>query len=77
MTATKLKPAVREPRKAKVRVSELNLRKAAARLLTTKLVSTEVSYIQRSLGTSATQDDLDAKVIAVRRMPWASIVEPE
>ncbi|HKO55109.1 MAG TPA: hypothetical protein VJ276_04480 [Thermoanaerobaculia bacterium] len=76
MTAIKTKPAVRE-RKAKVRVSELNLRKAAARLLTTKLVSTEVSYIQRSLGTSATQEDLDAKVIAVRGMPWASIVEAE
>jgi hypothetical protein len=65
------------PRKVKVRVSELNLRKAAARLLTTKLVSTEVSYIQRELGTSATQEDLDAKVVAVRRMPWASIVGPE
>ena len=59
---------------AKVPVSELNLRKAAARLLTSKLVSTEVVYIQRMLGASATQEDLDAKVIAVRKMPWSSIV---
>jgi hypothetical protein len=63
--------------KSRVPVSELNLRKAAARLLTTKLVCTEVSYIQRELGATATQEDLDAKVIAVRKMPWASIVLPE
>ena len=61
-------------RAAKVAVSELNLKKAAARLLPTKLVSTEVAYIQRELGSSATQEALDAKVIAVRSMPWASIV---
>lgn len=64
-------------RNPRIAVSELNLRRAAERLLATKLVSTEVSYIQRSLGTSATQADLDAKVIAVRSMPWASIVEPD
>jgi hypothetical protein len=63
--------------KSKVAVSELNLRKAAARLLPSKLVSTEVMYIQRVLGASATQEDLDAKVVAVREMPWASIVIPE
>ena len=63
--------------KAKVRISELNVRKAATRLLGAKLVSTEVFFVQRELGTSATQDDLDAKVIAVRSMPWASIVEAE
>jgi hypothetical protein len=61
-------------RASKVAVSELNLRKAASRLLTTKLVSTEVAYIQRELGSSATQETIDAKVIAVRSMPWASIV---
>lgn len=64
-------------RKAKVPVSELNLRKAAARLLTTKLVSPEIYYIQRELGSTATQEDLDAKVVAVRSMPWASIVIPD
>ena len=60
--------------KARVAVSELNLRKAAARLLGSNLVSPEVFYIQRELGASATQEDLDAKVLAVRAMPWSSIV---
>lgn len=60
--------------KTKVAVSELNLRKAATRLLSTKLVSTEVAYIQRELGASVTQEVLDAKVLAVRSMPWSSIV---
>ena len=64
-------------KKSKVPVSELNLRKAAARLLTTKLVSPEIYYIQRELGSTATQEDLDAKVVAVRAMPWASIVVPD
>jgi hypothetical protein len=63
--------------KSKVAVSELNLRRAATRLLGGTLVSTEVSYIQRELGTKATQEELDAKVVAVRKMPWASIVIPE
>ena len=72
--AAAVTPALKTP---KVAVSELNLRKAAARLLTSKLVSTEVVYIQRTLGASATQEDLDAKVIAVRKMPWSSIVVPD
>ena len=58
----------------RVPVSELNLRRAATRLLTSNLVSTEVMFIQQELGSSATQSDLDAKVVAVRAMPWASIV---
>lgn len=58
-------------------VSETNLKKAAIRLLGQKLVSTEVHYIQRTLGASATQQVLDDTVLAVRRMPWASIVEPD
>jgi hypothetical protein len=61
----------------RIAVSELNLRKAAVRLLGSSLVSTEVSYIQRELGSSTTQENLDAQVVAVRRMPWASIVEAE
>jgi hypothetical protein len=61
----------------KVAVSEANLRKAAARLLKSKLVSTEISYIQRELGNTATQAALDAKVLAVRSMPWSSIVVPD
>lgn len=63
--------------KSKVPVSEANLRKAAARLLPSMLVSTEVDYVQRELGTTATQEDLDAKVLAVRKLPWSSIVAPE
>ena len=63
--------------KTRIPVSELNLRKAAARLLTSKLVSPEIHYIQRELGSTATQEDLDAKVVAVRAMPWASIVVPD
>jgi len=59
--------------KTRVSVSELNIRKAAARLLTVKLVSTEIGYVQRVLGNTATQEELDAKVVAVRQMPWADI----
>jgi len=62
---------------SKIAVSELNLRKAAARLLASDLVSTEMSYVQRVLGSSATQEDLDAKVLAVRALPWSSIVLPD
>lgn len=64
-------------REKKIAVSESNLRKAASRLLTTKLVSTEVAYLQRELGASATQEIVDAKVLAVRAMPWSSIVLPD
>ncbi len=58
-------------------VSELNLSKAAMRLLGQRLVSPEVQYIQRTLGLSATQEELDDKVLAVRKMPWAKLVAPE
>jgi hypothetical protein len=63
--------------KTRVAVSETNLRRAAARLLATKLVSTEVAYVRRVLGASATQEDLDANVLAVRKLPWSSIVVPD
>jgi len=65
------KPAVRE---AKITVSESNITKAAIRLLSQKLVSNEVQYVQRNLGTTASQNDLDAQVLAVRKLPWAAIV---
>lgn len=61
----------------KVSVSELNIRKAATRLLAVKLVSTEISYVQRTLGNSATQEQLDERVLAVRSMPWSAIALPE
>ena len=72
-----VKTATRPVAKTRIAVSELNLRKAASRLLASQLVSTEIVYIQSSLGTSASQEDLDAKIVAVRAMPWASIVMPE
>ena len=74
MKSVKKPPTPSSPR---IAVTELNLRKAATRLLGSKLVTPEVQYIQRVLGTTATQDELDAKVVAVRSMPWSSIVVPE
>ena len=66
----------KKPREKKVPVTETNVRKTGTRLLV-KLVSTEVAYVQRTLGASATQGELDAKVLAVRAMPWSSIVVPD
>jgi hypothetical protein len=70
-------PGARTPSKGRIAVSELTLRRTANRLLGATLVSPEVSYIQRELGMKATQEEIDAKVIAVRKMPWSSIVVPE
>ncbi len=70
-------PGSTDERIARVAVSDLNVRKAAKRLLGSVLVSPEVAYVQRELGAKATQQELDAKVIAVRKMPWASIVIPD
>jgi hypothetical protein len=61
-------------REAKVSVSEGNIAKAAMRLLSQKLVSSEVDYVQRTLGNSASQTALDEQVLAVRKLPWSSIV---
>lgn len=65
---------IKRPRK--ISVTERNLQSAAARLLpkTKKLVSTEIAYIQRVLGRTATQQDIDEKVVAVRKMPWSSLI---
>lgn len=57
----------------KLTVSDLNLKKAAIRLLGQKLVSNEVLYIQRNLPATATQEQLDENVLAVRKLPWAEI----
>jgi hypothetical protein len=66
---------VREPT---LPVSETNLRKTALRVLNgQRLVSTEVSYILRTLGAKATQQQLDASVLGVRKLPWTSIVQAE
>jgi hypothetical protein len=60
-------------REQKLPVSELNLKKSAIRLLGQKLVSNEVMYIQRRLGATATQGQLDENVLAVRKLPWTKI----
>ena len=66
-----------KPRVKKLPVSATNIAKAATRLLSHRLVSTEVDYIQRTLPASSTQEDIDASVIGVRKLPWVSIVLPE
>lgn len=61
----------------KLRVTDLNLKKTAQRLLGQNLVATESDYVKRELGLSATQQEIDDNVLAVRRLPWASIVAPD
>ena len=65
------------PRVSKsVSVSERTLQSAAIRLFPkqNKLVSPEVDYLRRVLGDKATQQQIDEKVLLVRRLPWAEIV---
>jgi hypothetical protein len=70
--------ATAEKKMGRTPVSEGALKRAALRLLAPgKLVSTEIDYIQRVLGASATQQAIDEKVVAVRKMPWASIAPSE
>lgn len=59
-----------------ISVSERNLQTAAVRLLPkhNKLVSTEVEYLRRVLGEKATQNEIDEKVVLVRKLPWGQIV---
>jgi hypothetical protein len=59
-----------------VSVSERNLQSAALRLLpkNNKLVSPEVEYLRRVLGERATQQQIDEKVLQVRKLPWSEIV---
>lgn len=59
-----------------VSVSERNLQTAATRLLPkhNRLVSPEVEYLRRVLGDRATQQEIDDKILLVRRLPWTEIV---
>ena len=59
-----------------ITVSERNLQSAATRLLPkhNRLVSSEVDYLRRVLGDKATQNDIDEKVLLVRRLPWREVV---
>jgi hypothetical protein len=64
---------VKTEKTKKLTVSDLTLKKTAIRLLGQKLVSNEVLYIQRNLPATATQDQIDENVLAVRKLPWATI----
>jgi len=58
---------------AKVPVNDTNLKKAAIRLLGQRLVSNESLYIRSKLAPSVTQQEMDDNVLAVRKLPWATI----
>ncbi|MEO8383312.1 MAG: hypothetical protein ABI779_26885 [Acidobacteriota bacterium] len=73
MAAKKTKKAT-EP---KYTVSDTNITKAAQRLLSQRLVSTETAYIQRVLGNTATQQAIDDQVLAVRKLSWSDISLPD
>jgi hypothetical protein len=60
-------------RERKFPVSDLNLKKTAIRLLGQTLVSPEMQYVQRQLGATATQKQLDDNVLAVRKLAWAEL----
>jgi len=64
-------------KKTTIPVTEGTITRAAVRLLGQRLVSPEVMYVQSSLGATATQQELDDKIVAVRKMPWAKLVIPE
>ena len=68
---------VKAPRVAHFTVTDANLRKAAVRLLGQPLVSSEVQYVQRTLGNTASQQEMDDTIVAVRKLPWAKIVLPD
>jgi hypothetical protein len=70
-------PATLKVKVKKMPVSANNINKAALRVLPNRLVSAEIDYIQRTLGNSSTEQELDAAVLAVRKLPWASIVIPD
>jgi len=75
-----MKVATKKPKKIsepKFTVSDSNISKAALRLLSQRLVSTETAYIQRVLGNTATQKAIDDQVLAVRKLAWSDIVLPD
>ena len=56
-------------------VSEKSIKSSAARVTAQgSLVSAEIMFVQRQLGRSATQEEIDASVVAVRKMKWADIM---
>lgn len=69
-----MKPAEKPIRAARISVSESTLMKAALRLLNQRLISPEIAYVQQQLGKTATQQAIDESVLAVRKLPWSTIV---
>lgn len=69
---------MRVARPASLPVSPLNINKTAKRVLNGQsLVTPEIDYIMRTMGSRATQEEIDTMVARVRSMPWASIIRPE
>ena len=64
----------RKTTERRLRVSDLNLKKSAERLLGQTLVTPEVLYVKQSLGDSATQQQIDEQVLGVRKLPWSEIM---
>ncbi|MFN2239717.1 MAG: hypothetical protein ABR524_10025 [Thermoanaerobaculia bacterium] len=69
---TKPKP-VKAVRERKVAVTERILQHAAVRLISTPLVSVEISYLQKHLGNTETETNINEAVASVRRLPWATV----
>lgn len=69
----------KRPTGSRVTVSEQILQRAAARLLphAAVLVSPEIHYLQRILGSSSSQAEIDENVMAVRKLPWTTINIPD
>jgi hypothetical protein len=63
-------------RASRITVSEKALQNAASRLLPKggRLIGPEVAYLRKHLGHTATQAQIDEQVVAVRRLPWSSLV---
>ena len=64
---------VKAVRERKIAVTERILQHAAGRLISTPLVSVEISYLQKTLGNSETESNINEAVASVRRLPWATI----
>lgn len=68
----------RPTRESTLLVSPSNIKKTAARVLNGQtLVSPEIEYIVRTMGTKATQTEMDSMVLRVRSMPWANLMPAE
>lgn len=66
-------PVVATTADRKLPVTERILQHSAARLISTRLVTVEVSYLQRTLNNSETEKTIDEAVLAVRKLPWSTI----